>query len=121
MDAANVNGMLGKILFGVFLFLVLVGIVCRIVLLKKTNDRYLKMIGKRLVTFCLSMGLVGMILYFFSYEEIKLFGARFWYLVWGIGFIAWGTVLIRFVVKDVPEIREKNLREHAKSKYLSRH
>lgn len=118
MDPANVGGLIGKGLFGFFLALVLIGVVCRIVLMKKTNDRYLKMIGKKFATFCLTTGLLGVVLYFFSYEEIRLFGARIWYPLWVIGFIAWGVVLVRFTTKDVPALREKNMKQSAKTKYI---
>jgi phosphatidylglycerophosphate synthase len=118
LDAANVNGLLGKGMLGLFLFLFLVGIVCRIVLVQKTHDRYLKLIGKRLVSFCVTMGLLGLVFFFFSYEEIRLFGARIWYAFWFIGFVAWIAVIARFALKDIPSLREKNIKEHAKSKYI---
>ncbi len=118
LQAANVNGTFGKILLGFFLLLILVGIVCRIALIQKSKDRYLKMIGKHLVTFCVTMGIVGTVLFFFSYEGIQLFGARFWYLIFAIGFVLWAIFLTRFVLKDVPAMREKQVTQHAKSKYI---
>ncbi|MCX6715168.1 MAG: hypothetical protein NTX72_05145 [Candidatus Uhrbacteria bacterium] len=116
--AANVDGLPGKLILGFFLLLILIGVVCRIVLMQSSKDRYLKLIGKRLVTCSLTMGITGVILYFFSYEGIQLFGARFWYLIWVVAFIAWVTVLVKFVMKEVPEMRNKNVNQHAKSKYI---
>ena len=118
MQAANVGGVSGKVLLGFFLLLILVGIVCRIVLMHTSADRYLKLIGKRVITCSLTMGFIGVVLFFFSYEGIQLFGARFLYPLWVIGFVAWGAFLVKFAMKEVPALREKNIREHAKSKYI---
>lgn len=112
------EGLLGKIFLGFILLLFLAGVVCRILIVNKKQDHYVKMIGKRFVTFCLTMGFLGVILYFFSYEGIQLFGARFWYPMWDLGFVVWGALIVRFALKEVPALREKNLRQHAKSKYI---
>ncbi len=118
LQPASVEGLLGKVLLGFILLLFLVGVVCRVVIMNKKYDSYVKMISKRLITLCLTMGFLGVILYFFSYEGIQLFGARFWYPLWVLGFIAWGVFLARFALKEIPALREKNLRQHAKSKYI---
>lgn len=112
------EGLLGKITLGFFLALILVAVVCRIVLMHSTKDRYVKLIGKRIITCCLTMGFLGLLLFFFSYEGIQLFGARFWYPLWDLGMILWIVVLVRFAIKDVPAMRERDLKQHAKSKYL---
>lgn len=118
LSPASVDGVYGKVLFGFFVVLFLVGIVCRIVLIHSAKDRYMKMIGERLSAFFLSMGFVGMVLFFFSYEGIRFFGARFWYVLWFILGVVWTVSLVRFVSKEVPQKREQHLRQHAKSKYL---
>lgn len=118
IESANVGGLLGKIMLGFFLLLILIGVVCRIVLMQSSKDRYLKLIGKRLVTCSLTMGIIGVVLYFFSYEGIQLFGARFWYLFWMIAFIVWIIVLAKFAIKEVPALRNKDVMQYAKSKYI---
>ena len=118
LQPANVDGLLGNLLFGFILLLFLAGVVCRIVIMNKKQDHYVKMIGKRLITLCLTMGFLGVMMYFFSYEGIQLFGARFWYPMWVLGFVVWGTFITRFALKEIPALREKNLRQHAKSKYI---
>lgn len=112
------DGLFGKIILGFFLALVLIGVVCRIVLIHTSKDRYVKLIGQRIASCAVTMGILGVILFFFSYEGIQLFGARFWYAVWAICLIAWIITIARFTLKDVPAMREKNLNEYAKSKYI---
>ena len=118
MQPPVVDSLFGKIVFGVFLVLFLLGIISRIVLSQRTYDRYVMMMGKRLVLCFTTMGFLGLMIYFFSYENIQLFGARFWYPLWVLGLIVWGVFLARFIIRDVPALREKNVREHAKSKYI---
>ena len=118
LQSANTDGWIGKISFGFFVLLFVFGIVCRMLTTHKTKDRYLKKIGRRSSIFAISMGILGMILFFFSYENIRLFGALFLYLFWAIAFIVWLIVLIKFIVCDIPVLRERDIKEHAKSKYI---
>ena len=115
---APVDGLTGKIIFGVFLLFCLLGVVGRIMLEQRTFDRYVIRIMNRWSTCLLTMGFLGLMIFFLSYENIPLLGARFWYVLWVIGFLVWTFFLVRFMTREVPALREKNLREHAKSKYL---
>ncbi len=115
---AAVDSLFGKILLGVFLALFLLGIISRMVLEQRTHDRYVILAGKRLITCFITMGFIGLVLYFFSYENISVFGARFWYVIWFLGLIVWSVLLARFITRDIPALREKNQRDHAKSKYI---
>ncbi len=118
IQAANVGGLAGKIILGFFLFLIAIGIVCRIILLSSSKERYMKLFIIRVMHCALTMGFLGVLVYFFSYEGIQLFGARFWYPLWVLGCIVWVIVLVKFVMKDVPAMHEKNMKQHTKSKYL---
>lgn len=118
MKPANMEGLLGKITFGFFLLLVIVALVCRFLLKQKTRDRYVKLIGSRLMTLCFTMGFLGIILFFFSYEGIQFFGARFWYPIWDIAFLLWVIAIVRFALKDVPAMRAKDVNAYAKAKYM---
>ena len=115
---ANVEGFFGKILLVVFLAFCFFGVVCRIVTIHRTKDRYTKWMGKRLAVLLFTMGFLGIVLYFFSYEQIRFFGGRFWYPLWGIGTVVWAAFLIKFFVKDIPRIRDQQAKEHAKMKYF---
>lgn len=118
LQPAVVDGLFGKVLFGIFLIFLLLGVVCRIFIEQRSKDRYLVVAGRRLISMFVTMGTLGLVLYFFSYENIRLFGARFWYLLWFVGLIVWAVILVRFIIKDIPVLREKHMRVHAKSKYI---
>ncbi len=117
-QSANVNGLLGKILFGVFLSLFILGIVSRIVAKHRTEDRYLKLVGQKFGILFVSAGLLGMLLFFFSFEAILFFGARFWYPILFIGFVVWFVNILRFIRREVPSMKARELQSKARSKYM---
>lgn len=115
---AEVGGLAGNIVFGFFVGLFVIGIVSKIVAAHKTHDRYLRELGEHIGSLLLTMGLLGLLFYFFSFERIQLFGARFWYAVWLIGLIVWIVFLIRFGFKTIPVLRGKELTREQLRKYF---
>lgn len=117
-EPPEVGGLLGTIVFIVFLACLVLGIVSRISADRRKDDRYIREIGQRLSFFLTSMGIIGVILFFFSYENIHLFGSRFWYPVWMIAFFAWGYMIFRYIREEVPEMRKRDHARKARNKYL---
>lgn len=118
LQPPQVGGLAGSILFGVFVAFFILGIVGRIVVDRKGNDRYKKEVGSRISSLLITMGLLGIILFFFSFEEVQLFGARFWYPLWIIATLVWVFFLVRFVQRDVPAKRAREESLKAQGKYL---
>lgn len=116
LQPPEINGLLGNAFFSVFVAFLILGIIGRIVVDRRGNDRYKKEIGGRISALLVTMGILGVILFFFSFEEIQLFGARFWYPVWVVATFVWIFFLIRFVKRDVPakRAREESLKEQGK-------
>ncbi|MBM5789873.1 hypothetical protein FJZ23_02175 [Candidatus Parcubacteria bacterium] len=115
---AQVGGTSGRIIFGVFLLLFVLGLVARMVALHKTQDHHLRELGLRVGSLCITMGVLGVLLSFFSYERIRLFGARFWYLLWLIGLIVWAAFLARYAYKTVPMLKAREVEQEERRKYL---
>lgn len=118
MAPPEVGGLLGNIVFGVFVGVLILGIIGRIVVDRRGDDRYKKEIGSRISSLLITMGVLGVILFFFSFEKIQLFGARFWYLVWIIATLVWAFLLVRYVKRDVPRKREREVALREQAKYL---
>ena len=118
IQPANVETIFGKIIFGVFVLLALFGMVLRLVTIEKTNDRYKKQIGGKISVMCITMGLIGIVLFFFSFENIQLFGGRFWYPIWSLGLIVWIAISVRFIKKEIPTMRERDLKRTNQLKYM---
>jgi membrane associated rhomboid family serine protease len=58
--------------------------------------------AKRLSMFGIWMGIMGLILVFFTHELVYFFGARFWYLVWLVVAVWWLIAIIRHLTVVVP-------------------
>lgn len=116
MSPPEVGGLLGTITFILFIAFFIFGIVGRIVADRKGDDRHVRDIGNRISTLLVTMGVIGMILFFFSFEQIDLFGARFWYPTWVVTVLVWTFFIVRYVKRDIPakKSRSEKLRAHAK-------
>jgi len=118
LQPALVGGTEGKMIFSFFVLLFVLGIVARIVSSHKTDDRHIREVFERGATLLVTMGILGAVLYFFSFEQIRLFGSRFWYLFWLIGIIVWGFFLLRFVKRTIPELRAHEALKAEHRKYF---
>ncbi|MBI2473178.1 hypothetical protein HYV70_01330 [Candidatus Uhrbacteria bacterium] len=120
MDPPQVGGLLGNAVFVLFVLCVVLGVIGHIVTDRHKKDRYVRQIGKRVSTLLVTMGMLGVALYFFSFEEIQLFGARFWYPVWIIAVMVWTLLIIRFVRIEIPRSQQQTQTRQAIAKYLPR-
>lgn len=118
LQPASVGGTSGKIIFSFFALLFVLGIVARIVSSNKTDDRHAREVIERIATLLVTMGILGALLYFFSFEQIRLFGSRFWYLFWLIGVVVWCFFLLRFVRRTIPEQRAHEALKAEQRKYF---
>lgn len=120
LSAPEVGGWLGNVVLVLFVAMLVGGIVGRIVVDRKSTDRYQREIGGRIAGLLITMGILGAILFFFSFERIQLFGARFWYPVWALATIVWAGFIVRYAKCDIPAKKARAQHLHAQSKYLPR-
>jgi hypothetical protein len=113
----SVGGVSGNVIFAFFLLLFVVGIVGRVVAVRKTDDRFLQQAVTKIASMLSIMGILGVLLYFFSFERIQFLGARFWYLVWMGGLILWIVILLRDI-KSIPGKRALALERQKRTKYF---
>lgn len=118
MQPPEVTGTLGTVVFILFVLCFVLGIVGRIVTDRKEQDRFKREIGGRISTLLISMGLLGFMLFFFSFERAQFFGARFWYPVWLIIAGVWAYYIVRYVRVEVPAIKARSASRHAAGTYL---
>lgn len=104
--------------FLAFSGLILFGAVARIVAKNKKDDRYLVQTYQKLASMLVTMGFVGMGIFFFTYEEIYLFGARFWYILWLVGLVAWAVNIVRYAKVVVPKAKEEATNKATFNKYI---
>lgn len=106
-----------------FLFfglMIVVGAIVRIVARHRKDDKYVVRTFQKIGKMLLVMGLLGMLWFFFTFEEIYFLGARFWLLVWIIGAGIWKFQIWRYVKKTIPAERLATQSKADFNKYLPR-
>lgn len=106
--------------FVVFAVCIIAGAVLRIAARRDNRDKYDRMLLFRAASHAFTFGITGFLIFFFTYEEISFFGSRFWYLVWGIALV-WVVVrFVRFMKREVPQLRMRDASRADANKYLPR-
>lgn len=83
-------------------------------------DKPMKHLLERSAGSAITGGVLGFIWLFLSFEEIAIFGARFWFLVWcvGMGIALWKIYV--HATKEMPEERKRRNNKSEAAKYLPR-
>lgn len=118
MNPPEVGGLLGTIVFVVFVVFFVLGIVGHLVAERKESDRFVRTAGHKISSLLVTMGLLGVLLFFFSFEGIRMFGARFWYPLWVILVLLWFFLIVRYLKRDVPLQRAREASRRAQRQYL---
>jgi hypothetical protein len=84
--------------------------------IKSKGGFYRQLYGK-LGSFIISNGLIGLVLFFFSAEQIPLLSARFWLLLWVIGALTWFFFIVRYA-KSLPKKKKELEKEREFEKYI---
>ena len=71
----------------------------------------------RLANYFLTNAIILGILFFFNFEIIPMFSARFWYPLWLVVAFVWLFFVLK-PLKNIPARREAILREQAMKKYM---
>ncbi|MBI4598917.1 hypothetical protein HY734_01825 [Candidatus Uhrbacteria bacterium] len=97
------NGTL-RVLFAFFALVLVSGIVLHMRnKRRKEGNRHKREAGARASRALLTMGGIGFLFLFFTYEDIRLLGARFWYLLWVVGAVIWAFFIARQAMRAVLE------------------
>lgn len=109
-----------KVFFLLFAIMMIVGAVVRITARHRVEDRHMLRTFGKIGKMFIVMGILGMVWFFFTFEGTYFLGARFWFLLWTAGLIAWIVAIVRYVRVTIPaEKAEKKNREEF-NKYLPR-
>ena len=101
--------------------LFLLGILASVMAKKKSGDMFWAEGGRRFSSIALWMGVLGLLILFFTHELAYFFGARFWYPVWLIVFLILIGRLIAYLLVVVPE-KKADYEERARiEKWLPKH
>lgn len=90
----------------VFTVMAIVGIVAKIYGVKAGLDKFVRRAVERAGNLLLTMGLVGLLICFFTFEHVPILSMRLWLLVWLLSALAWVWSIARYVRVDIPAKRE---------------
>lgn len=65
-------------------------------------------------------GLLGLMFLFFTYEQLPLFGMRFWFLLLFVLFLVWLGRFVAYVAREYPQKRHQLEERRQIEKYLPR-
>ncbi|MFH1611519.1 MAG: hypothetical protein ABIA83_02875 [Patescibacteria group bacterium] len=66
------------------------------------------------------MGILGLLWFFFAFEQIYFFGSRFWFLGWMLGVVVWAVWNIRYMKVKIPELKQQGSAKGETNKYIPR-
>lgn len=90
----------------VFTVMAIVGVVAKIYGVKAGLDKFVRRAVERAGNLLLTMGLIGLLIYFFTFEHVPILSMRLWLLVWLLSALAWVWSIARYVRVDIPAKRE---------------
>lgn len=105
-------------LLGFFVASVLAGWVIRFFQKRRSRDRFVQKVFQSIIRLLMTTGGLGLVLLFFSFEQVRFFGARFWYPLWLIGSLVWLFFILRRYFTVAPKERVKEELRRQKEKYL---
>ena len=86
----------------------------------KNLDKMYKDIYTRSTNALLTMGFLGLLWLFFSYETIPFFSGRYFFIVWFLGCISWAYLIYNYAVYEVPKRIQKRDNQLRMRKYMPR-
>ncbi|HWR00182.1 MAG TPA: hypothetical protein VN397_05060 [Candidatus Methylomirabilis sp.] len=103
--------------FGAF---VLFGVIAWIVEMKSRFGKPMKRALEKAASLLAWSGVVGLLLWAFSYERIPVLSMRFFYLLW-LGWVLWGLWRIyRYVWVEIPALEQRSRERAEREKWLPR-
>ncbi len=95
-----------------------IGIVAKTYGVRRALDRFVRRAIERTGDLFLIMGVFGLLLFFFSYEQVPVLSMRLFYLVWLAVFVIWARGIYRYVRVEIPEKYARQARRTEMEKWL---
>jgi hypothetical protein len=104
--------------FGVFFSLCMIQGFALVRQIKSPSlDAPRKSVVRKIRTLLVTMGMIGYVLLFFSYQAVPFLSMRFLFLVWGLGAVLWAYLIWHFAVTRVPAMRDALEKREQMAKY----
>ncbi|TAK04020.1 hypothetical protein EPO34_02575 [Patescibacteria group bacterium] len=116
--APDISSVAGRILLGLLALCVVSGVVVRVVASRSSYDRHAMRALRRVGRLLSTCGIVGLVLAFLSYENVRFLGDRFWYAALVLGALLWACAIAWQALRVAPKAREAERLRREKEKYL---
>lgn len=120
LTPAPMSGLTEKILLVFFSVIFLCGLFLRLAEKRKRLDRFAARAVRSTSRLGVTMGCLGLLLLFFSYEQVRLFGSRFWFFLWVLGALFWLVWIGRDYYKVAPREKVAEDIRKQRERYLPR-
>ncbi len=96
----------------VFSLFLLLGILGKVYLLKAKIEKLYRRAFSKIGNMLIIMGLAGLSLWVFAYEQIPVLSMRFFYIIWFACLLVWIYFLYKYIFIEIPKlIQFKKMRE----------
>ena len=102
---------------GVLLGFTIFGLISKIIQIIRPNS-FARDAWRRFGNLFLSLGLIGLLWFFFRQEQVMFLAWRFWLIPWVMIFIWWLFKNVKYVVVRLPKIKAEQQAKELKNKYL---
>jgi hypothetical protein len=99
------------------LVIFLTSIVLINVQLKKARKTLYKTAFHNIIHLCWTNLIIGVLVFFFMYEEVPFLSARFWFVIWAIELVTWIWVIVN-QFNEVPKIKAEIAERGKLKKYI---
>ena len=107
------------ILLGFFIALIIAAIAVKVYRVKKHDmEKLWRRAYDKIFSSLLTMGIVGLFMFLFSYEQIPILSMRFLYLIWSAGFILWAYLIYLYITKEIPAKKAMQQQRDEQNKWL---
>jgi len=101
------------IIFGIFIVLSVI-----FFFIARRKDKTYHKLQKRAFIFFVVMGIIGLLLIFFRFEQIPYLGSRLMFLALVLTLILWGCWIGFYVIFKLPKEKQKIFKKQKFNKYL---
>ena len=102
--------------FGAMVVLAL--IISILVKQKKKTDPWIAKGFQKISSWCLTMGIAGLIILFFSFEQVVFLSMRLGYIIWLVAALSWLAWIVIFFIHVVPRKKAEIKKKEELKKYI---
>ena len=107
-----------RIIYSVIGLLLTFGIISGLFIKKNEKDILLQKFWRKIQAFCLTIGIISLLLVFSRQQRIGFIGMPFFLLLTFIGALYWAYRIVNYLTKKIPVKRKEQQQKKEKEKYL---